>query len=349
MTRTTSRCAGLPRGLARLGLALLLALSIYGVTVTAQPQPPTAVAAGPIQCDADLYRAIAKRIGEGDSYYLAAAAEHRARGFPLKPFITMRPPLLASVTALVGGPEIGGRIFQALVFATLLLLALRLQVIIVQPAPRIAALGLAALATLAIAQPELAIWHEAWAATLIALSLAVHRPDRWGFSLAAGLAAALLRELAIPFLAVMAFFALTEHRWREAAAWCIAISIAAAALMLHASNVANVIIGTDGQSPGWSNGGGWPFIIDMMAKSSAFQLVPTAATAVLLPLALLGWAGWKHPLGARVTCWLVGMITVFMMVGRPDNFYWGMMLAPLLPVGLAFAPLALADLVKAAR
>ncbi len=349
MIETKSRFAVLPRGFARLGLALLLALSIYGVTVTARPQPNAPVTAGPIQRDADLYRAVALRVGNRDSYYLAAAAEQRARGFPLKPFITMRPPLLASVTALVGGPTILGRIFQALVFTTLILLALRFRAIIASPAPRVAAIGLAALAIFAIAQPDLAIWHEAWAAALIALSLAVHRPGRWGLSLALGLAAALLRELAMPFLMVMAFFALAEHRWREMAAWGIAIVIAATALALHASNVARVVTATDGQSPGWGNMGGWPFVIDMMAKSSAFQLVPTAATALLLPLALLGWAGWKHPLAARATLWIVGMIVVFMVMGRTDNFYWGMMLAPLLPVGLAFAPRALVDLAKAAR
>jgi hypothetical protein len=349
MTEITSRFAGLPRGFARLILLLFVALSIYGVAVTAQPKPTAAVAIGPIQRDADLYRAIAIRIGQGDSYYAAAAAEHRARGFPLKPFITIRPPLLASFTALVGGPEIIGWMFQALVFVTLVLLAIRLQAIILRPAPRIAAIGLAALATLAMAQPELAIWHEAWAATLIALSLAVHRPDRWGLSLAAGLAAALLRELAIPFLAVMAFFALTEHRGREATAWCIAMGVEAAALTIHASNVARMVAVTDSQSPGWTDAGGWPFIIDMMTKSSAFQLVPTATTALLLPLAILGWAGWKHPLAARATLWLVGMVAVFMAVGRADNFYWGMMLAPLFPIGLAFAPRALADLAKAAR
>ena len=35
-------------------------------------------------------------------------------------------------------------------------------------------------------------------------------------------------------------------------------------------------------------------------------------------------------------------------IGRLDNFYWGLLYAPLLPVGIAFAPAALRDLVGAA-
>jgi hypothetical protein len=37
-----------------------------------------------------------------------------------------------------------------------------------------------------------------------------------------------------------------------------------------------------------------------------------------------------------------------MIIGRPDNFYWAIMLAPLLPIGLAFAPAALRDLIRSA-
>jgi hypothetical protein len=40
---------------------------------------------------------------------------------------------------------------------------------------------------------------------------------------------------------------------------------------------------------------------------------------------------------------------VFLVLGRPDNVYWGFLFAPILPIGLAFAPAALRDLVRAAR
>jgi hypothetical protein len=35
-----------------------------------------------------------------------------------------------------------------------------------------------------------------------------------------------------------------------------------------------------------------------------------------------------------------------MVFGRPENFYWGLITAPILAVGLCFAPRAIGDLVR---
>lgn len=55
--------------------------------------------------DAALYVAVAARVADGENYYRAAATEHRERGYPLRPFVTVREPALAYVTAVVGGPD----------------------------------------------------------------------------------------------------------------------------------------------------------------------------------------------------------------------------------------------------
>src|SRR5690606_27602468 len=54
--------------------------------------------------DFDLYQAINERIAAGEGYYDAALDEQRARGFPTKPFVTVRPPTLAW-SSLVFGRE----------------------------------------------------------------------------------------------------------------------------------------------------------------------------------------------------------------------------------------------------
>ncbi len=343
------RFARVPRWAALAILALVAALSAYGVVATANPQPALAAVTDPIKHDAELYRAVAARVAQGENYYRAAAAEQRARGFPLKPFLTVRPPLLASVTAASGGSEAMGWALRLLVLATLAAMIVRLRTAIAHATVRLAAIALSALSLFVVAQPDLAVWHEAWAATLIALSLALHRPGRWLPSVLVALIGACLRELAIPFLFVMAFAATIERRGREAAGWATAIVIAAAALALHAYDVGLVVTATDVQSPGWSGAGGWPFVITMMAKSSVFALLPLWLTALLVPLALLGWAGLHHPFAMRALLWIGGMMAVFTLFGRPDNFYWGMMLGTLLPMGLAFTPSALADLLARAR
>jgi hypothetical protein len=341
--------ARLPRWAAMAILALTIMLSAYGVAATMTPAPVAPTVTNPMKHDAELYRAVAARVAQGESYYQAAATEQRLRGFPLKPFLTVRPPLLATVTAAVGGPDAMGWGLRLLVFVTLGAMIMCLRAAVSGPVARLSAIALSAMSLFVVAQPDLAVWHEAWAATLIALALALHRSDRWLPSLCIALLAAMLRELAIPFLFVMAFAAGIERRWRETAGWACAIAISFAALALHAHNVGVIVTTADAQSPGWSEAGGWAFVVTMMAKSSVFALCPLWLTALLVPLAVLGWGGWAHPIAMRATLWLGGMMTVFMLFGRADNFYWGMMLGTLLPMGLAFTPLALADLLALRR
>jgi|ETNmetMinimDraft_26_1059896.scaffolds.fasta_scaffold314672_1 hypothetical protein len=68
---------------------------------------------------------------------------------------------------------------------------------------------------------------------------------------------------------------------------------------------------------------------------------------ILLPLALLGLAGWRGAAGTRVGLTMGLYILAFLIVGRSDNYYWGLMYAPLIPLGVLHAPRALVDLVRA--
>jgi hypothetical protein len=43
----------------------------------------------------------------------------------------------------------------------------------------------------------------------------------------------------------------------------------------------------------------------------------------------------------------LGYGAAFMIAGRPDNFYWGAVVAPAMFMGLAFAPRALSSLTRA--
>ena len=47
------------------------------------------------------------------------------------------------------------------------------------------------------------------------------------------------------------------------------------------------------------------------------------------------------------TLLFLGYGLAFMIAGRPDNFYWGAVIAPAMFIGLAYAPRFLASLTKA--
>lgn len=360
-TAARTRFAAWRPGFARALLGLLAALVVYGAAFGPVPKPgapasgiaapadPDRLAPGdPENYDFALYRAIAQRISEGQGYYAAAVAEHRRRSYPLKPFVTVRPPTLAFIQGRLGEAN-AALLLAGLVGATLIALAARLPKLLPLGRTWMAILGLAALGLAPALIPVFVLSHEAWAAALIALSLACRSADRFRFSLVLGLLAVGIRELALPYLAVMAVLAWWEGGRREAVAWLAAIALSAGALAVHAATVAAYTQAGDLASPGWASAAGWPLVLTMMRESSFLVALPMPAVAALVPLCLVGWASWGTALGDRGALLLGGYVCAFMVVARPDNVYWGGLIAPLLFVGLAFAPRALRDLWRAAR
>lgn len=345
---SAGRFAGWAPLRARLLLALLLAAILGGAGAAAlAPGRDLPLATGTASRDADLYRDVAARVGAGEGYYRAAADLHRERRYPLRPFVAVRPPTLASVTAALGADGIAW-LHRLLGLAAIGGLALRLRTIGVSGPGRAAAALLGAAAIVPIVGEGMAPWHEAWAALLMLLSLCARGRQRWGASVLLGFAAVLIRELCLPFLGAMLVSAWRDGARREAAAWGAAIAAAAGAIALHAHNVALVTGPGDLRSQGWSALGGWDHLVTMVRQCTPLVALPRPAVAALVPVAIFGWCAVRHPLAERVLLLLVGYGGAFAVLGRPDNFYWGLLLAPLLMPGFALAPGGVRDLVRAA-
>jgi hypothetical protein len=344
-----TRFAGWSPRAARALIAGVLLLIVIGLFDHGVPQADSFATGGATRSDPALYRAITARVAQGQDYYVAAASEQRARDYPLRPFVTMRLPTLAVLTARIGGEDNALLLLRGLTLAALLALILRLRREAVSLKDWLAPSAIALVSFKLVAQSGLQIWHEPWAAMLLCLALVMRTETRWLQSILCALAAACFRELAAPLLLVMLVAAAFEKRWREAAGWAVATSIFALLLWSHASHVMAQLLPSDPASAGWAGLAGWPFILMMAGASSAFALLPATLIAVALPLALIGWAGQTNPLARRIALFLGGMMGAFMLVARPDNFYWGLLVAPLLPIGLAWAPVAVRDLARAAR
>src|SRR6185437_14745379 len=159
---------------------------------------------GPPGDDSILYRRVIQDVRAGEGYYPAAIREQRAEGYPLRPFVTVRTPvqaaarLLALIVVGAWAWRLRGEASRPLGAAPALLFLL----------------GSAAAAF----YPRAYLQHELWSGLLLSLALAVYGPRAWPFSLALVLAAAAVRELAAPVLALMALMALVEGRRREALA-----------------------------------------------------------------------------------------------------------------------------------
>lgn len=339
-----------PRG-GRIGMALLALLLLATLLVFASPAPPAAsgdpAKRADDQADVVLYETIVDNVRAGRNYYLAAADAQRAGHYPLKPFVTMRLPTLARIQAAL--PPVAVRTLLYLLCAAVMVAWwARLSAALSRAPPRLIALALLAGGMMAFVQADLAPFHEIWAGLLIALSLGVWRPGRWLPAVAFGLAAALIRETAGLYLVLMGGIALLEGRGRETAAWAVAAAVLGVALLLHAHAVAAVVRPLDAASPGWAGQLGFGFFVRTMALSTALAIAPLWLAAPLFGLSLFGWLAWRDALGMRVLALLIAYGIVLALFGRLDTFYWGLLVAPLSLVGIAFAIDGVRDLLGAA-
>lgn len=105
---------------------------------------------------------------------------------------------------------------------------------------------------------------------------------------------------------------------------------------------------SDRMNETWISCGGWSFVLSTSKWTLLTFFTPWWIDIVLLPLMLIGLLGWRGPVGTRLAMISALYVLAFLIAGRPDNSYWGLMYAPLLPLGLLQIPRCLADLWRSA-
>lgn len=344
-----SRFTTIARWQALMIILLTALLIVSGIEFSGGDKPiKTPVPATSNDPDLILYRTFTERVANGDAYYPMAAQELRVGNYPLRPFVVFRLPTLTVASATLGMPIMIG-ILWGLILATTLAWWVRLKNSFDRTTLRIGATLLIVTGLTITGRPELAPMHEIWAGLLVALSFALHRGHKWWPSVAIAFAALMIRETVLPFVLLMCALAMWNRRWREAAAWIAVVTVFGGYLWFHYLNVAAVTSLTDPSSPGWASFGGWPNYISAMRFTTALRGFPGWASTFTVPIALLGWASWRSTTGLKGFLLLSGYALMLMLFGRADNFYWGLITAPLLLLGLIFAPTAIRDLVQSAR
>lgn len=349
------RFAAWPRGLAALALALLalfLVLSVWTpvthVAGAAKPATELAQETGerPRDFDLALYDRVIERLRAGEHYYDFIAEEQRKAEFPLRPAVAVRLPTLAYLNAWAGETGLVVASF-ALLFAVLIAWWRRLGEEEPSSALRLIAMALLVFgASLGTARYFFTL-HELWSGMLLALAFALHRPGRWKAALAVAALALAIREHALPFVLLMAAMAGWRRDWREAAAWSGLAVVFLLALGLHVHTVNRMLLATDGESAPWLVLRGLTGFTSNMVLSSNLRFLDGILAAPLVILALFGWTGWNRPAGQFGALLFMGYGLLFMLAGRPDNYYWGFMVTPAFFMGLAFAPRALKGLLTA--
>ncbi|MGB7654437.1 MAG: hypothetical protein WBL74_03045 [Novosphingobium sp.] len=303
--------------------------------------------------DLAVYDGVIARIGHGESYYTAVAAEHRKGNYPLRPGVAVRLPTLAYLEMWLGDKGHGSE--QLVLGEMAAALALTLGVFWAwwrrlgeEPGTENVRSIAAALVLVGVSlglNRYFFVLHELWAGMLVALSLALHRPGRkWQAAVLVAALALAIREHALPYVALMGAMALYRRDWREAAAWATLIGLFAAGLAWHLHLVSLQTLPSDPAGASWLALRGLSGWLSNVVLSSNLRFLPHYVAGPVVMLMMLGWAGWKSPLGTTATLLYFGYGAAFMIAGRADNYYWGAMVAPGMFAGLAFMPMALRSL-----
>lgn len=345
-----STFADLRPAAARVVLALYLAVSAWFVVVTLSPKTPHGDADGVVQnSDVLLYRAEVERIRAGEGYYQAAAAELRARGYPSGSVFNWRTPLPMWLIGRLPHPDVAKVLLCGAALTTLLLAGGIMQ----REAGTVVALGCLLLligAFLPCIVGDLFVMPVVWAGTFIALSLCAHGAGRVRLSIITGTAAAWLRELALPYCLLMLVVSAWRGHRREAFGWAIGIGTWAAFFAWHAVQVIAWQTPDDRfHAAGWVQMLGAPFVIATAQMNCFLLVLPQWVTALYLPLAMLGLAGWRGAWGERLGLTVCGYFVGLAIVGQSFNQYWGSLYAPLLCFGAARGPQVLGQLWQACR
>lgn len=297
--------------------------------------------------DLALYDRAIERIQHGENYYHFIVEEHRKANYPVRPGIAVRLPTLAYIEAWIGKP---GEYAAAILLMLATIWAWYRRLGSEPGGKRYQAIGTALIfvGTSLGLNSYFFVLHELWAGMLLALSFGLHRPGKWGWSLAAAALALAIREHSLPFVLLMAAMAFWRRDWKEGAAWSALAALFLALLAWHLSLIAPQVLPTDPVGPSWfelRGLGGW---LSNVVLSSNVRFLPHWLAGPAVILMVFGWSGWKTAAGEFGTLLFLGYGLLFMIAGRPDNFYWGAVIAPTMFLGLAFMPQAAISLLRAA-
>lgn len=298
--------------------------------------------------DLALYDRIVTRLQNGESYYDFIVEEQRLSGYPVTPGAAVRLPILAILIAATP-PWVRSAAALLLLTAVALSWLHRLEREGIGRWPVRAAVILLLAGNMLLLDSFYHVLHEVWAGGLLALALGVHRPGRWGLSLAVTALALSIRELVLPFVLLMAAMAFWRRDWREGCAWAGLAAAFAMAYLVHLQMIAGQILPSDIPSASWLALGGLSGWLGKLVLSSQLHAIPPALAAPAVVCALAGWAGWRSAAGSFGTLMFLGYGLAFMIAGRSENFYWGLLVVPLLYIGFALAPSAILSLVRAAQ
>lgn len=328
-------------------ILLTVVVAMVALLAIAHSYRPPPGATSVDQGDMALYDRIVERMRAGEGYYTVAHDELVAGGYGTRSVFNWRPPALPWLASRLPNAFTADLVLRLIAIAAAVATYAAIRTVAGPPTAVLALLALMVNLTTAAA-PSASVFADIVVGVLILASVAAYGLSRPLIGMLIALSALFMRELVAPFVCVCVFLAWQERRRTELLAWAAGLLIFAGSFARHAVMVHAQIGPNDvAYDSGWVQFGGLSFILATAQANGLLIVAPIWQSAILLPLCLLGLAGWRGPLGERVGLTIAAYILFFAFVGKSFNSYWGELYTPLIMLGLAFLPAALRDLIQA--
>ncbi|HET9628084.1 MAG TPA: hypothetical protein VFP14_01235 [Novosphingobium sp.] len=317
--------------------SLLLVLALLSLLAGLAPQSPPTMqprfADSHTPGDQALYATVTAKVAAGASYYPTVVRLHRERGYPLRPFVTVRPPTLAVASAALGP---AGTLALAIGLIAANAIAWYRRLCNEGPLLRLGALaGMSAMGAAGLS-PDVLTAHEWWSGLLLSLALALGPERRFGPALACAVAAALVRELAVGFLLILFAVELAHRAWRRASVVAAALLVLAVMLVLHMNAVTALVTPHDMASPGWLDLRGPTGFARDFGILLGLDGMPLPLVVILAFTPLVGWLSARRAVGMMPLAWFGSFALIEGIVARADNWYWVQLILPAYLLGWLF-------------
>ncbi len=317
---------------ALIGLTAILILA--GATATPVPGAPEYSDFR----DWQLWSGVIDGMRGGEGYYEVTNRLLREHQYVLRPFFVWRLPTLATVSSILGR-----RAMRAILTGLACVVAWAWIWEFCRQFGGWGVLGAPlALFWIGVAHYVEYAWlfHDTWVGLLLALSLWLHSRNRWA-CMGVAVIALLIREHSALYVLVMLAFTVQQRCRRETLGWLGCLAVFGAYMLFHAYMHAQYVV--SGACRPYSPSAGWPLLVLSTEWTLPGYLGAWWLKAAVIPVALLG------AVRSPRLFWVLGTyLYVFMFTAGSGNWYWGLIYAPLLAVGLVYSVPVVAQLISCA-
>jgi hypothetical protein len=331
---TPSNCTSMkaPGGFAPAPLSRLIFLGIAGIVAAlilgSRPARTEPQKEGR---DIQVYRQMVARLRTHEPYYTVIGDELRRGHYGTKEIFHWRTPLHWS--ALAALPQWASWLLIIMLGAGICLGTFA----ITAELPGVVfwtAMALQMGAVVAVIAPDAVYFPETWCGLLIGASVCAFLLNRSTVAVAFGLLALLIRELAAPYCVVAVLLAVWWKRWREVALWVAAACVYAAYFSRHVVQVLAHQRADDLSAGSWVALGGLPFVLSTVQAHLLGFLWPAVTAPIAFVLILSGIMSRGTPAIVRLTS--ATYMAMFLIVGKPFDNYWGLVVWPVWAFAGAF-------------